>query len=49
MREPFKNEDRLMHTRSEFVGIYPTSKSLKRAQEVFGQEIDHGAKDIFRM
>ena len=49
MREPMQSEERMFHTRSEFLGIYPTSHTLKRAQEVFGQKIDHGAKDIFRL
>ena len=49
MRETMQSEERMFHTRSEFLGIYPTSHTLKRAQEVFGQKIDHGAKDIFRL
>jgi len=45
---PMMSKEMFLHTRSEFLGIFPSSPSLKTAVQVFGNSVDHGAKDIFR-
>jgi len=45
---PMMSKEKFLHTRSEFLGIFPSSPSLKTAVQVFGNSVDHGAKDIFR-
>jgi len=48
MMVPMQSHYKLLHTRSEFLGIFPTSSALKDSVRCFGQAVDHGAKDMFR-
>ena len=49
IRVPLQSEDKNLHTRSEYLGIYPENSELKKAVQLFGNTTDHGAKDIFRI
>jgi len=48
MMVPMQSQSKFLHTRSEFLGIFPSSSALRQSVQCFGQAIDHGAKDIFR-